>query len=330
MNDRQSWLSQTIEDILEPELPICDAHHHLWDFKDSRYLVDEFCADFAGHNVTKSVYVECVSQYNKDGPETLRPVGETSFVEGITAHCQDDEGLPSVAAGIISFADLTLGAAADGVLEAHSQASSRFRGIRHASAWDANEKVHNAHTKPIENLLGDATFREGFACLEKRNLTFDAWLYFPQIPELTDLARAFPETQIILNHVGAPICVGPYADKRDEIYAIWKDHMRELATCENVAVKLGGMTMNLAGFGWNKLDKPASSTTLAKAMAPYYHHCIELFGPERSMFESNFPVDSTGASYAILWNAFKRVSEQYSPRERAALFHDTATRIYSL
>lgn len=330
MTDRQSWLSQTTEEILEPDLEICDAHHHLWDFKNSRYLVDEFRKDIAGHRVTKTVYVECLSQYLNDGPAALRPVGETSFVDQITAASQDGAQGPKIAAGIVSFADLALGNAVDEVLEAHSQASPRFRGIRHASSWDKSDDVHNAHTKPIENLLGDVSFRQGFLQLGKRDLTFDAWLFFPQIPELTALARAFPETRIVLNHVGGPVGIGPYEGKRDEILQIWKDHIQELSTCANVAVKLGGLTMSIAGFGWHKRGKPASSIELAKAFAPYYHFCIDTFGPERCMFESNFPVDGTGCTYHVLWNAFKRLSAPYSSKERAALFHDTATRIYTL
>lgn len=330
MNDRQGWLSQTIEEILEPDLQICDAHHHLWDFKNSRYLVDEFKQDTIGHNITKTVYVECLSQYLKDGPEALRPVGETSFVDQITAASQSGQQGPKVAAGIVSFADLNLGAAVDEVLQAHCQASSRFRGIRHASAWDASEDVHNAHTKPKKNILSDPIFRNGFSCLEKRGLTFDAWLYFHQIPELTNLARAYPETRIILNHVGGVLGIGPYSDKRDEVFNIWKGHILDLATCDNVVVKLGGLTMAVSGFGWNKREKPATSSELAAAMAPYYQYCIDTFGPERCMFESNFPVDGTGSSYHVLWNAFKRLSARYSKEERAALFHDTATRIYNL
>ena len=330
MNDRQSWLSQTIEETLEPDLQICDAHHHLWDFKNSRYLVEEFKQDTSDHRITKSVYVECLSQYHKDGPEALRPVGETSFVDQVTAASQSGQQGPKVAAAIVGFADLNLGAAVDDVLQAHCQASSRFRGIRHASAWDASDDVHNAHTKPVMNMLSDPIFRKGFSFLEKRDLTFDAWLYFHQIPELTNLARAFPETRIILNHVGGVLGIGPYSDKREELFEIWKGYIRDLATCDNVVVKLGGLTMAVSGFGWNKRPKPASSTELAEAMAPYYLHCIDTFGPERCMFESNFPVDGTGSSYHVLWNAFKRISKRYSKEERAALFHDTATRIYNL
>jgi predicted TIM-barrel fold metal-dependent hydrolase len=330
MKDRSEWLAKTAEEPLDPDLKICDAHHHLWDRGGHRYLAEEFITDVRGHRVTKSVYVECLSMYRQDGPEALRPVGETEFIEGIASAAQSGAGTMDVAAGIVGFADLTLGAAVGPVLEAHVEASSRFRGIRYATAWDASDKVHNAHTKPSQHLLGDAAFREGFQCLDAFDLTFDAWLYFHQLPELTDLARAFPGTTIILNHLGGPIGVGPYAGRRDKVFATWEAHIAELATCDNVLVKLGGLTMAMAGFDWHKRDKPASSVELAAAMSPYYRACIERFGPDRCMFESNFPVDGTGASCGILWNAFKRAADEYTGEERRALFHDTAARVYKI
>lgn len=330
MSDRSEWLAKTVEEPLDPDLEICDAHHHLWDRGGQCYLAEEFADDTTGHRVTKSVYVECLSMYQEDGPEALRPVGESEFVDRITsAEPSGALGL-RVAAGIVGFAELTLGAAVRPVLEAHIEASSRFRGVRYATAWDASDKVHNAHTKPSQYLLGEADFRAGFQCLGALDLTFDAWLYFHQIPELTDLARAFPDTPIILNHVGGPIGIGPYTGKRDEIFGTWEAHIAALAKCDNVLVKLGGLTMTPAGFGWHKRDKPASSVELAQAMSPYYRACIEHFGPDRCMFESNFPVDGTGASGTILWNAFKRVAENYTGDERRALFHDTAARAYKI
>lgn len=322
-------MNETTEAPLEPDLEICDAHHHLWDRGGQCYLTEEFAADTRGHHVTSSVYVECLSNYREDGPEELRPVGETEYVAEITTESQS-QGSVQIAAGIVGFADLTLGGAVREVLTAHLEASDRFRGIRYATAWDASDKVHNAHTKPTQNLMADPAFREGFSCLSELGLTFDAWLYFHQIPEITDLARTFPETSIIINHVGGPVGVGPYADRREEVFGIWRGHIGELAKCENVTVKLGGLTMALAGFGWHKRETPAISTELADAMAPYYLACIEAFGPDRCMFESNFPVDSTGASYTVLWNAFKRVAKDFSADEKRALFRHTAVRIYRL
>ena len=209
--DRDQWLAQVKEDILEPDLPICDPHHHLWDHPGRRYLIDELIADTgSGHNVTSTVFVECMSMYRADGPAAMRPVGETEFVGGVAAMSRSGRYGPTrVAAGIVSFADLTLGEGVGPVLDAHIAASPRFRGIRHAAGWDASDQVRNSHTNPPPGLYGDGRFRRGFAELARRGLTFDAWLYHPQIPELTSLARAFPDTTIILDHFGGPSASGP-------------------------------------------------------------------------------------------------------------------------
>jgi len=328
MATANSWLDRTPEAVLEPELPICDPHHHLWEFPTSVYLVEELLQDLgAGHNVVKTVYVECNENYRSDGPTALAPIGETEFVEQVTRQHQQQ---PKIAAGIVGFADLSLGAAVREVLEAHMQASSRFRGIRHASAWHESEKIHNSHTRPCRDLLQDPLFLAGFQQLQDLGLTFDAWMYFEQIPQLTDLARAFPDIPIVLNHIGGPIGIGPYTDRREEVFAQWRANIIELSACENVYVKLGGMTMTASGFGWHKLDAPPGSEALAAAMAPYFHTCIEHFGAERCMFESNFPVDRASCSYHVLWNAFKRVSREYSDSDRAKLFHDNACRFYKI
>jgi L-fuconolactonase len=316
------------EEIIEPELRICDPHHHLWDYPDSRYVIDEYLADASGgHNVSSTVYVECRHGWRKDGPEAMRPVGETEYVAGLA---ETDSESMQVAAGIVGFADLALGAAVEPVLAAHLDASDRFRGIRHMAAWDASERIHNAQTRPTGDLLQSPKFREGFACLSGPGLSFDAWVYHPQIPEVTDLARVFPDTTIVLNHIGGPLGIGPYANKRDEVFDVWRSHVIELAACPNVYVKLGGLTMSISGFGWHKRDTPPDSEELANAMLPYYQTCIDLFGPQRCMFESNFPVDRISCSYTVLWNAFKRIAQQYSAAERAALFHDTAVHVYKL
>ena len=331
MTDQTPWLERTVEAALEPELEICDPHHHLWDYPDSRYLVDEFLADTGGgHHVTRTVFVECLNAYRTDGPEELRPVGETDYVEQLAAISDATGNATRVAAGIVGFADLSLGAAVQPVLEAHLKASKRFRGIRHVSAWDASDQIRNAHTNPPEKLLDDSKFREGFACLHDLGLSFDAWLYHQQLPELTELARAFPDTTIVLDHIGGPIGIGPYAGKREEIFDAWRQDIAALAQCDNVTVKLGGLTMSSAGFRWHKREAPPGSEELADVMAPYYRHCIEQFGADRCMFESNFPVDRLSCSYAVLWTAFKRLSQAYSETERTALFHDTATRVYRL
>lgn len=331
MVERNTWLALTPEEVIEPELPICDPHHHLWDLPQSRYLVDEFLDEFKdGHRVVKTVYVECLQRYRKEGPDALRPVGETEFVESIAATSEAISGTTSVAVGITGFADLTLGPAVQPVLEAHLEASPRFRGIRHASAWDASDKVHNSHTRPSRDMLESSAFREGFACLRHLGLSFDAWLYHPQIPDLISLARAFPDVPIILDHIGGPLGIGPYADKREEVFSLWRKHIIELSRCSNVNIKLGGLSLTGNGFGWHKRDAPPGSKELAETLEPYYQICIENFGAERCMFESNYPVDSSSCSYTVLWNAFKRITRNYTIKDRSTLFHDTAVRVYKL
>ena len=332
MDDRDRWRAQVTEEILEPALPICDPHHHLWDHPKSRYLLDELLADTgSGHKVVATVFVECMSMYRAAGPEPLRPVGETEFVNGVAAMSASGRyGATRVAAGIVSFADLAQGERVGEVLDAHMAASPRFRGIRHAAGWDASDKVRNSHTNPPPGLLADAAFRRGFAELGKRGLTFDAWLYHPQLRELIDLARAFPETPIVLDHFGGPLGIGPYEGKRAEIFAAWKHDFRELAGCPNVVAKLGGLVMPVNNFGFHRRERPATSAELVEATRDWYLHAIDCFGPSRCMFESNFPVDKASCSYAVLWNSFKRVAAGFSAADKAALFHDTAARFYGL
>ena len=332
MDDRDRWRAQVTEEILEPALPICDPHHHLWDHPKSRYLLDELLADTgSGHNVVATVFVECMSMYRAAGPEPLRPVGETEFVNGVAAMSASGRyGATRVGAGIVSFADLRQGEGVGEVLDAHMAVSPRFRGIRHAAGWDASDKVRNSHTNPPPGLLADAAFRRGFAELGRRGLTFDAWLYHPQLRELIDLARAFPETPIVLDHFGGPLGIGPYEGKRAEIFAAWKRDFRELASCPNVVAKLGGLVMPLNNFGFHRRERPATSAELVEATRDWYLHAIDCFGPSRCMFESNFPVDKASCSYAVLWNSFKRLTAGFSAADRAALFHDTAARFYGL
>ncbi len=330
--DQASWLNQVVEDVLEPDLPICDPHHHLWDHPGSRYLLDELLADTgSGHNVVATVFVECASIYRADGPEELRSLGETEFVNGVAAmSASGDYGPARVCAGIVGYVDLTLGSSAGPVLDAHMAASDRFKGIRHAAGWDPSEKVRNSHTNPSEGLLLDDEFRAGFAELGKRGLSFDAWLYHPQIPQLTDLARAFPHTTIIFDHFGGPLGIGPYEGRQDQIFAAWQRDVAALAECHNVYAKLGGLVMPVNGFGFHKRERPATSDEIVAATGRYYRHAIDCFGVDRCMFESNFPVDKQSCSYHVLWNAFKKMVADGSPAEKASLFHDTAARAYRL
>lgn len=330
----QAWLAgQPPEPILDPDLPVIDTHHHLWHRPDHRYLLDEFLADVgAGHNVVATVFVECNSMYRARGSEAMRPVGETEFVTGIAAMSASGAyGTTRVAAGIVGFADLTLGDRVEPVLEAHVRAGGgRFRGVRHGAGWDASEVIGNSHAITAPHLYRRADFRAGLRRLSALGLSFDAWLFHPQLGDVIELARAFPATNIIMGHVGGVLGYGPYAGKRDEVFASWKGSMTELAKCPNVTLKLGGMMMRLAAVDYKALPAPLSSAELAAAWSPYMSTAIELFGADRCMFESNFPVEKMGAGYATLWNAFKRVAAGASLDEKVALFSGTARRAYRL
>jgi predicted TIM-barrel fold metal-dependent hydrolase len=331
------WLALTREEPIDPALPICDPHHHLWDARTERvaprYLIDEITADVsAGHNIVSTVFIECGAMYRADGPVAFRPVGETEFVNGIAAMSASGlYGRARIAAGIVGTVDLRLGRAAAEVLDVHIAAGGgRFRGIRRAGAWDPADTVPKHRTEPGPGLFLRDDFRAGFALLAPRRLTFEAWCYHRQISDVTTLARAFPETTIILNHFGGPLGVGPYAGKAEEVYAEWRRAITELATCPNIVVKLGGINMEMNGFGWHERPKPPTSQELADATRHYYEFTIEKFGVDRCMFESNFPVDMESCSYTVLWNSFKRLTAGYSPSDRAKLFHDTAARVYRL
>ena len=329
---RYDWLGLTQETALDPEIPICDAHHHLWTHKGT-YLIDEFLREGdCGHKVVSSVFVACEAMHRKDGPPEMQPVGETEFIERIASEgARAHPGRTAIAAGIVGFADLTLGAAVAQVLEAHLGASPRrFRGIRHTLTWDPSPAIRTSAPHPGPMQMQDPRFRAGFACLQNYGLSFDAWLFHPQLPELVGLAQDFPGVPIIVNHVGLPLGIGPYAGKRDEIFAAWKPSIAALAGCPNVFMKLGGLGMPRSGFAWDERRAPCGSVDLAEATAPYYRHCIEAFGPQRCMFESNFPVDKISYSYCVLWNSFKLMTRGFSVDERKALFCDTATSVYRL
>ena len=342
------------EPILEPDLAIVDPHHHLWDrparllaampksghgFEaimrgTGRYLLDELLADLgSGHRVRATVYLECGAMYRASGPEPLRCVGETEFVNGVAAMTASGlYGDVRACAGIVGHADLRRGAAVEEVLRAHvAAAPDRFRGIRQSASWDADPAVLGPLSgRAPAGLYRDAKFREGFAVLSRLGLSFDAWLLEPQIPELIDLARAFPETPIVLDHVGTPLGIGAYAGKRESRFGTWRESIRTLAECPNAVVKLGGLAMPFAGFATFDAAPRASSETLARDWKPYVETCIGAFGADRCMFESNFPVDSLSCDYATLWNAFKRIAAGCSSAEKTALFGGTAARIYRL
>ena len=315
-------MMEGMEAVLDPEVVICDPHHHLWNRPDRQYMVDDLKSDVDGHRVVATVFVECQSGYRTDGPEVMRPVGETEFVVAA-----EPSGF---IAGIVGFADLRtpeVGA----VLAAHQEAGEgRFRGIRHISAWDASPEVRLHQANLPSGLLGDKDFRSGFAELGRAGLSFDAWLYHPQIPELTDLARAYPEVPIVLDHLGGPVGVGPYRGRHQEVVDAWRAALSDLASCPNVTLKIGGIGMPLFGMDWHNEPGGATSEQLATVWGPEIRWCIEQFGAERCMFESNFPVDKASCGYTELWNAFTRIASDASPSEKAALFHDSAARFYRL
>ncbi|MFN0094497.1 MAG: amidohydrolase family protein [Dehalococcoidia bacterium] len=330
LND--AWLDLAPEEAIEPDLPIVDPHHHLWDYPTSRYLLEEIVADTASHNVRQTVFIECSAMYRADGPDAMKSVGETEFVQGIAAMSACGRyGATRVATGIVGTADLMLGDAVVPVLQAQIAASpNRFRGIRHRAAWPDQRKPPVGQPAPAEHILRDATFRQGFRHLREHALSFEAWVYHPDIPDVADLARAFPGTTIILNHMGGPVLGGQFPGSNAEIFAKWKDDIAEVASCQNVVLKVGGIQMPVNGFGWHEREKPPSSDELVAVNAPWYLHGIEQFGPDRCMLESNFPVDRASCSYTALWNQFKKLTKGFASGHRAALFHDTAMRVYRL
>ncbi len=339
MATNDAWLALVEEETLEPDLPICDPHHHLWDgrpgdYVEDRYLLDEMLADLrTGHNIVSTVYIECGSMFRADGPEHLKCVGETEFVNGVAAMAASGQYGPcQVAAGIVGTAPLLMGdkLSAEALDAQIAAGNGRFRGIRCGAAWDPSPDVPNGRTNPPSGMYADANFRAGFKHLGPRGLSFEGWCYHPQIPGLTDLAKAFPDTTIVLDHFGGPVGIGPYRDKEDEVFAAWRCAVKPLAECPNVVAKLGGIVMAVNGFDWHKNPEPPTSEELMERTRRYYETTIELFGVERCMFESNFPVDKMAASYNVLWNSFKRLAADYSADEKAALFHDTATRVYRI
>ena len=331
----EDWLALTQEDPIEPEIPLCDPHHHFWDGRlqsipYQRYLIHELMADLdSGHNVRSTVFVEARSMYRAGGPEEMRPVGEVEFVQGLAAaSASGTYGEARAAAAIVGHADLKLGDGVARVLDALQAASpNRFKGIRHNVTWSPDPLIENRET---EGIMSNETFRSGARVLARMGLSLDVMLSFPQLNELAEFARAVPEVSIVLNHLGGVSRTGTYAGKDDEVVPAWRDSIRAVAECPNVTCKLGGMGMPRWGFGWHARNVPIGSEELAEAMAPWMNYAIEQFGPERCMFESNFPPDKVSFSYNVMYNAFKRLSQGYSPAERAELFHDAAARAYRI
>ena len=333
---RPDWLDRHAEEILEPDLPIVDPHHHLWERADNPYMVAELLADMdAGqngcHNLVGTVFVQCYAFYDQAAPAEYQPVGETEVVNGIAALDASHDPPRGICAGIVGYANLALGAEVAPVLDAQRRAGGeRFKGIRHSSAWDADESFSSPAHNNTPGMMATDVFRAGFAELAPRGLSYDAWLFHPQISELTDLARAFPETVIVLDHMGGPLGINAYAGRREEIFATWERDIRALASCPNVNVKLGGLLMRVNGYDFHERETPPDSAQVAEAYRPWVDVCLDAFGADRCMFESNFPVDKGSLSYPVFWNACKRLAAGMSDEEKAALFCGTAARVYRL
>ncbi len=318
------------EAILEPELPICDAHHHLWlggGHTGFPYTLDDLRADTGtGHNVQRTVFVECHAQYRKDGPAELRPVGEVEFVAEAAERSDRTPG-PAIEA-IVGHADLTLGERVEDVLRALEAAGGgRFRGVRHSTAWDPAPMGNNASRA---GLMGEDGFRAGVNKLGQLGHSFDAMIYHTQILELAELALACPEVTMVANHLCVPIAGGPYRGRADEVRTVWREHLPELARCPNVVLKIGALIRPLSGERWDKREVKASSEEIAAAWGDEIRFAIDTFGPSRCLFESNFPVDKACFGYVEIWNAFKRLAAGFTPAEKLDLFHDTAARAYRL
>ena len=328
------WLNQVREQAIDPGRPIIDPHHHLWtdEFGRTPYLLGNLWADTgSGHNIEKTVFVECRAGYRQDGPEHLKPIGETEFVARIACAAREGGG-GAVIAGFVGHADLRLPEATlREVLAAHADAAQGlFRGIRHAGARDPDPQALVIPGRGHEGQYALPAFRAGVALLGRMGLTYDTWHYHHQNPAFAELARAVPGTTLVLDHFGTPLGVGAYAGKREEIFSAWQRDITEIAKCPNVVAKLGGLAMPDNGFGWHQRAMPATSDELVQAQGRYYRHTIECFGPSRCMFESNFPVDRRSLPYASYWNAMKKIAAAYSADEQHALFYGTAQRVYRL
>jgi predicted TIM-barrel fold metal-dependent hydrolase len=333
-SNRNDWLALVEEEIVDPERPIVDPHHHLWHDRSvmGGYLLDDLWADTdSGHNIVETVFLECGAEYRRDGPKHLRPVGETEFVaEQAGRSAQGGPGKARIAA-IVGHADLLLGDEVEEVLALHEDAGGGlFRGIRHAGARDDDPDALMIAGRAPEGLYDDAAFRRGLKRLGELGYSYDTWHYHHQNPSFAELARAVPDTPMVLDHFGTPLGVGRFAGRRAEIFDQWKKDVAEIARCPNVVAKLGGLAMPDNGFGWMGRDRPPTSDEFVEAQAAYYLHMIECFTPERCMFESNFPVDRLSISYAVLWNGLKKIAQGFSDDEKDLMFRGTASRVYRL
>ncbi len=335
---QQEWLAQTSEEIIDPEQRIIDPHHHLWpgvsgdsSENSNQYLLEDLWLDTgSGHNVTNTVFIDCSQCYWNSTDQALNPVGETEFVKKIADESKADPKQATIS-GIVGHVDMLLGFEAERVLEKHLEIGQElFKGIRHAGGWDPHPDVRNSHHDACEGLYLQPNFLDGLQTLAKLGYVFEAWQYHHQIPQITELAKQFPDLIIILNHFSGPLGIGPYEKKQADIFPQWQKDLKELSLHENVFAKLGGLAMPVNGFGFHIQDKPPTSDEFISKQKAYYETALEYFTPKRCMFESNFPVDKTSISYPVLWNAFKKLATSYSASEKDQLFYKTASTVYRI
>ena len=333
LEEANAWTRLYREEPLEPELPIIDAHHHMWDDQRGRYALNEYVQDIesSGHNILATVFVQAGSMYRADGPDALKPVGEVEWVNGIAAMSASGRyGRTRVCAGIVGHADLTRGADVQPVLEALVAAGNgRLRGIRHGVAWDSGGARSGRNPMP-RYLMLDPKFRQGFAVLQSLGLSYDAWQFYPQLADLVDLLREYPESTVVMNHLGGILGIPPHDGRRAEVFEIWRGHLRELAQFPNFNIKVGGLGMLYSGWDFHLQDMPPSSQALCAKWRPYVEACIEVLGPAKCMMEASFPADKQSCGYGVAWNTLKRITHGYSASEKAALYRDTAARVYRL
>ncbi len=330
------WLELVKEDIIDPSRSIIDPHHHLWRNRFNRdYLLPELWQDTgSGHNVKKTVFMECRAFYDREAPPHLAPLGETKTITEFAKASRDDPQQATIA-GIVGHADLTLAGTEpsllNDLLDQHIELSNGlFKGVRHAAAHDKRPEDLLIPGSAPPYLHGKESFRSGVKILAEKGLTYDTWHFHHQNLDFLDLARTVPECTMILDHFGTPLGVGIYSSCKDEIFQEWKEEIAELAKCPNVYAKLGGLAMPDNGFKWHLGTKPPSSDDFVAAQKKYYLHTIKCFGPERCMFESNFPVDRLSISYHVLFNGFKKLVADFSEDEKHAMFYGTAEKVYSL
>lgn len=332
LKEIHSWVQLGKEPILEPNLSIVDPHHHVWHDQRGRYLFEELSEDInSGHHILATVFIQSGhNMYRAFGPEELKSIGEVELVNGIAAMSASQQfGKVELCAGIVGYANLCLGSQVEPVLEALIAAGNgRLRGVRHSMIWDS---VYEAYQIPqTRHLAQDSSFKKGLSTLSKFELSFDAWLFHPQLPELIELLRSFPSINFVLNHVGGLLGIGDYSNDRSAVFKIWRENIYKLSQFPNLNIKLGGLGMLRCGWNFYQRSHPPSSVELSEAWKPYIEECIQLFGVERCMFESNFPVDKATCGYDVIWNAFKRLTKDYSIDEKNYLYKNTASKVYRL